>query len=208
MDAAESITKKAAAMTQRLLAFSRRQTLAPAPLDVKEQIEAMRELITRTVGPSIRVTTVFADAPCKALCDPNQFDSALLNLAVNARDAMPGGGDLTITAKRTFLTAGQATALQLSADPAYVVVSVNDSGAGMTPKNIERAFEPFFTTKPSGQGTGLGLSIVYGFVTQSDGQVKIDSQMGVGTEVSIYLPAYEGEMPLTAPSLKVSSTSP
>ncbi|MDB5887082.1 MAG: Blue-light-activated protein [Polaromonas sp.] len=204
--AAESITIKAAAMTQRLLAFSRRQTLAPAPLDVKKQVEAMHELITRTVGPSIRVRTMFAPEPCKTLCDPNQFDSALLNLAVNARDAMPDGGDLTITAARAQLTAEQAGALQLAADLAYVVVSVNDNGAGMTPKIIERAFEPFFTTKPTGQGTGLGLSMVYGFVTQSGGQVKINSQLGVGTEVSIYLPAHEGEMPPSTPALKAADT--
>lgn len=198
--AAEAITSKAAAMTQRLLAFSRRQTLESAPLDMKSQIEAMHELITRTVGPSIRVVTVFAPEQCRTLCDPNQFDSALLNLAINARDAMPDGGELTISAKKTHLTDVQAAALQLPAEPAYVVVSVKDSGVGMTPKVIERAFEPFFTTKPSGQGTGLGLSMVYGFVTQSGGQLKIESQPGVGTEMSIYLPAYEGEM---APSTSV-----
>jgi signal transduction histidine kinase/CheY-like chemotaxis protein len=206
--AAESITSRAAAMTQRLLAFSRRQTLAPMPLEVKAQIDAMHELITRTVGPSIRVRTVFAPSPCHILCDPNQFDSALLNLAVNARDAMPDGGELTIAATRTRLSAAQAGALQLPADPAYVVVSVNDSGAGMTAKTIERAFEPFFTTKPTGQGTGLGLSMVYGFVTQSGGQVKINSQPGVGTEVSIYLPAYEGEMPSSTPAVQAADTGP
>lgn len=205
--AAESITSKAAAMTQRLLAFSRRQTLAPAPLEVKAQIQAMHELITRTVGPAIHVRTVFAADPCTTLCDPNQFDSALLNLAVNARDAMPDGGELTLAAKRTHLTAGQAAALQLPADSAYVVVSVKDSGAGMTAKIIERAFEPFFTTKPTGQGTGLGLSMVYGFVMQSGGQVKINSQPGVGTEVSIYLPVFEGEMPSSTTALQATDTS-
>lgn len=202
--AALSITSKAAAMTQRLLAFSRRQTLAPVPLDVKEQIQAMHELITRTVGPSIRVRTVFAPGPCNTLCDPNQFDSALLNLAVNARDAMPGGGELTIGAAQAQLTAAQAASLQLPAGLAWVVVSVQDSGAGMTAKIMERAFEPFFTTKPSGQGTGLGLSMVYGFVTQSGGRVKISSQPGVGTDIAIYLPVYEGEMPSAAAVLKVS----
>ncbi|MDB5964092.1 MAG: histidine kinase, partial [Polaromonas sp.] len=191
-----------------LLAFSRRQTLAPAPLDVKAQIQAMHELITRTVGPSIRVSIVFAAQPCIALCDPNQFDSALLNLAINARDAMPDGGELTITAMRTSLDAMQAEALQLPAGRAYVVASIKDSGVGMTAKVIERAFEPFFTTKPSGQGTGLGLSMVYGFVTQSGGQVKITSQPGVGTEVSIYLPAYEGEMASSTPALRAGDTSP
>jgi signal transduction histidine kinase/CheY-like chemotaxis protein len=206
--AVESITSKATAMTQRLLAFSRRQTLAPVPLDAKERIDAMHELIMRTVGPEIRVRTVFAQEPCKILCDPNQLDSALLNLAINARDAMPDGGDLTIAATRLCLTAAQAAALQLPAEAAYIAICVKDSGVGMTLKIIERAFEPFFTTKPSGQGTGLGLSMVYGFVTQSGGQVKIDSQPGVGTEVSIYLPAYEGELPSSTPALKASDAGP
>ncbi|MDB5963627.1 MAG: Blue-light-activated protein [Polaromonas sp.] len=196
--AAESITTRAGAMTQRLLAFSRRQTLTPAPLDVRERIEAMKELITYTVGPSIRVYTVVSQDVCRTLCDPNQLDSAVLNLAINARDAMPDGGELTISATRTSLTAEQAIALQLPQEPAYVVVRVRDSGTGMTGAVVERAFEPFFTTKPTGQGTGLGLSMVYGFVSQSGGRVKIDSQPGAGTEVAIYLPAYDGEMTLPA----------
>ena len=208
--AAESVASKATTMTRQLLAFSRRQTLAPAPLDVKERIEAMHELIAQTAGPSICVRTELTQDLCKTLCDPHQLDSALLNLAINARDAMPGGGDLTITAARTHLTAVQAAALQLPADPAYVLVRVKDSGAGMTLQTIERAFEPFFTTKPTGQGTGLGLSMVYGFVTQSGGQIKINSQPGAGTEVAIYLPAYEGEMPssTSTQALKTSNTSP
>ena len=193
--AAESITGKASAMTQRLLAFSRRQTLAPAPLDVKERISAMRELISHTVGPSILVSTQFEIEPCRTLCDGHQLDNALLNLAINARDAMPGGGQLTITAARVSLSAGQVAALQLSPAPGYVVIRIKDSGTGMESKVIQQAFEPFFTTKPAGQGTGLGLSMVYGFVTQSGGQVKIESQPGNGTEISIYLPAYEGDMP-------------
>ncbi len=204
--AAETIASKASAMTQRLLAFSRRQTLAPAPLDVNERIEAMHELITQTAGPSIRVRSEFTQDSCTTLCDPNQLDSALLNLAINARDAMPDGGDLTITTTRTYLTVVQAAALQLPADPAYVLVRVKDSGAGMTVQTIERAFEPFFTTKPIGQGTGLGLSMVYGFVTQSGGQIKIDSQPGAGTELSIYLPAYEGAM-LSSPLTHALETS-
>ena len=198
---AESIINKASAMTQRLLAFSRRQTLAPAPLDVKERIDAMRDLIVHSVGPSIRVRTVFSPDTCKALCDSSQLDSVLLNLAINARDAMPDGGDLTITVTLDVLPPSQARALQLS-EASYVVVKVKDTGAGMTPETTERAFEPFFTTKPSGQGTGLGLSMVYGFVMQSGGQVKIDSQLGSGTEVAIYLPVYEGVIPSPAPVRK------
>jgi len=201
----ESIISKASAMTQRLLAFSRRQTLAPAPLDVKERIAAMRDLIAQSVGPSIRVRTVFAQDACKALCDSNQLDSVLLNLAINARDAMPAGGDLTITVTLNVLTALQASALQLL-EAGYVVVKVKDTGSGMTLETIERAFEPFFTTKPSGQGTGLGLSMVYGFVTQSGGQVKIDSQVGSGTEVAIYLPVYEGEIPAATQVPKAINT--
>ena len=206
--AAESITSKAGAMTQRLLAFSRRQTLAPAPLDVKERIESMRELITQTVGPSINVRTAFSQDTCNTLCDPNQLDSAMLNLAINARDAMPGGGDLTITVTREYLTAVEAAAFQLPAKPPYVVVRVKDSGAGMAHEIIQRAFEPFFTTKPAGQGTGLGLSMVYGFVTQSGGQVKIDSHPGAGTDVAIYLPAYDGQMPASTRALEAIGTCP
>ena len=204
--AAEAITSRAAAMTQRLLAFSRRQTLEPAPLDLKKQIETMHELITRTVGPSILVRTVFSSDPCHTLCDPNQFDSALLNLAINARDSMPDGGNLVISATQTYLTALHAAALQLPAGPAYVVVSVKDTGVGMSAEITERAFEPFFTTKPSGEGTGLGLSMVYGFVAQSGGRVKIDSTPDVGTEISIYLPAFEGELLPPAPALKIVDT--
>ncbi len=202
--AVESIAANAAAMTQRLLAFSRRQTLAPTPLDVKSRIHAMHELITQTVGPAIRFRTALEHAPCNTVCDPHQLDSALLNLSINARDAMPGGGELTISATRTDLTDMQAAALQLPGEVAYILIRVKDSGEGMTAETIQRAFEPFFTTKPTGQGTGLGLSMVYGFVAQSGGQIKISSEPGVGTEVAIYLPAYEGELalPNTASDIK------
>jgi signal transduction histidine kinase/CheY-like chemotaxis protein len=206
--AVESITAKASALTQRLLAFSRRQTLAPAPLDVDKRIVAMHELIAHTVGPSIRVQTVFADGPCRTLCDPGELDNALLNLSINARDAMPGGGDLTLMATRMDLTAAQAAALQLPANASYVVVRVKDSGAGMTPETIQRAFEPFFTTKATGQGTGLGLSMVHGFVTQSGGRIDIQSELGAGTEVAIYLPAYDGEMPPEAQAADPTNPSP
>lgn len=195
--AAESITDKASAMTQRLLAFSRRQTLEPRPLDVKERIKSMHELILHTVGPSILVRTEFEPGSCKTLCDAHQLDSALLNLAINARDAMPDGGQLTISTAPISLTAEQVATLHLTDAPGYVAIRVKDTGTGMSHQVIQQAFEPFFTTKPAGHGTGLGLSMVYGFVTQSGGQVKIDSLVGHGTEISIYLPAYEGEMPST-----------
>ena len=189
--AAESIAGKASAMTQRLLAFSRRQTLAPVPTEAKERIGAMEELITRTVGPSIRVCTDFSAQPCTILCDPDQLDNALLNLAINARDAMPAGGELTITAAPSRLDETQAASLGVAPGD-YVAIAMKDTGTGMDSRVIERAFDPFFTTKPIGQGTGLGLSMVYGFVTQSSGQVRIDSAPGAGTTVTIYLPAHQG----------------
>lgn len=206
--AMDSITAKATAMTQRLLAFSRRQTLAPTPLDVKHRINAMEDLIAQSVGPSIQVRTMVTNEPCRAVCDPNDLDSALLNLSINARDAMPGGGDLTISAARVQLTAMEAAALRLDAETAHVLVRVKDTGAGMTPETIQRAFEPFFTTKPLGQGTGLGLAMVYGFVAQSGGQIKINSEPGEGTEVAIYLPAYEGELPSLTGASDPQNTSP
>ena len=193
--AVESITGKASALTQRLLALSRRQTLAPAPLDVRQRIEAMHELLSHTVGPSIHVRTVLSAEPCRTVCDPGELDNLLLNLSINARDAMPEGGDLTILAGPVSLDTSQSTALRLPSHARYVVVRVKDSGTGMTPETLQRAFEPFFTTKVTGQGTGLGLSMVHAFVTQAYGAVQIESTVGTGTEVAIYLPAYTGEMP-------------
>lgn len=193
LEAAESVAGKAGAMTQHLLAFSRRQTLAPALLDVNERVASMKPLIASTVGPSILIRTAFAPRPCTTVCDPNQLDNALLNLAINARDAMPDGGELVLATARTSLDAAQAAALGLPAAD-YVTVSIKDTGAGMEPEVIQRAFDPFFTTKPIGEGTGLGLSMVYGFVAQSGGQVKIHSAPGAGTTVTIYLPMQEGEI--------------
>jgi two-component system, NtrC family, sensor kinase len=192
--AAEAVAGKATAMTQRLLAFSRRQTLSPKPTDLNERVPFIRELIERAVGPAIRIHTAFADGPCITLCDPNQFENALLNLAINARDAMPGGGELTIATHRVALDSRQAAAIGLKSGD-YVTVGMKDTGTGMPAEVIQRAFDPFFTTKPIGQGTGLGLSMVYGFVTQSGGQVKIESQTGAGTTVTIYLPVHEGGVP-------------
>ncbi len=194
----ESITGKATAMTQRLLSFSRRETLSPVPVDVKGRINAMQDLIMQSVGPSIQVRTLTANEPCRALCDPNELDSALLNLSINARDAMPAGGELTISVALAELTPTEAASRHLPANAAYLVVRVKDTGAGMSPETIERAFEPFFTTKPVGKGTGLGLAMVYGFAAQSGGQTVINSAPGQGTEVEIYLPVYMGEMPSQA----------
>lgn len=195
VQAAESIVGKASSMTQRLLAFSRRQTLAPSALDVKDRISSMQELIARTVGPAIGVHTQFEPESSITVCDPNQLDSTLLNLAINARDAMPAGGELTIAVARTSLDAAHAPAAGLAPGD-YIAISVQDTGTGMSEMVVKRVFEPFFTTKPIGQGTGLGLSMVYGFVMQSGGQVTINSVPGTGTKVTIYLPMHTGALPV------------
>lgn len=184
IEGAEKVVDRAATLTHRLLAFSRRQTLDPKPTDVELLVSSMLELITRTVGPGITVGTEYASAWRTTYCDPNQLENALLNLAINARDAMPGGGRLLI--RTTDAGAG--------AD-AFVRISVVDSGSGMAPEVAERAFEPFYTTKPLGQGTGLGLSMVFGFVSQSGGEVHLDSTPGAGTTVSLDLPRHDGEAP-------------
>ena len=192
IDAADAVVERASTMTQRLLAFSRRQTLDTQPTDVNERVHFMRELIGRTVGPSIRLRVVLSHAPCVALCDAAQLENALLNLAINARDAMPSGGELTISTANEKVDVKQAGALGI-APGWHVTVAVKDTGTGMTPEVVQRAFDPFFTTKPIGEGTGLGLSMVYGFVTQSGGQVRIDSAPGAGTTVTIMLPTHDGQ---------------
>ena len=189
---AESVIDKASSMTQRLLAFSRRQTLDPRATDANERILSMQELIERSVGPAIRVQTSLAEGPCVILCDANQLDSALLNLAINARDAMPEGGEITIGSARKRVEVQESASVGLPPGE-HVAISVKDTGTGMTPEVVQRAFDPFFTTKPIGQGTGLGLSMVYGFVTQSGGQVTIDSAPGAGTTVTIFMPVYDGQ---------------
>ncbi|MDO9713012.1 PAS domain S-box protein [Paracraurococcus lichenis] len=192
LDAAQSSASRAAALTHRLLAFSRRQTLDPKPTDVARLVVSMEDLIRRTVGPAIEVRTAMSPDVWTTLCDPNQLESALLNLAINARDAMPDGGHLTIKAVNESLRDGSAARLHGLEPGEYVMVSVTDTGSGMSPDVLERVFEPFFTTKPLGQGTGLGLSMVYGFAQQSNGQVRIDSEVGCGTAVHIYLPRHIG----------------
>ncbi len=185
---------RAAALTHRLLAFSRRQTLDPMPTDVNRLVGGMLELFGRTVEPSIQITTTLAGELWMALCDPNQLENALLNLVINARDAMPDGGHLIIeTAKTNFPEQRRSPRGPPSQDVPpgeYVALSVADTGTGMTPEVIARAFDPFFTTKPLGQGTGLGLSMIHGFVQQSGGQLRLLSRVGQGTTVTIYLPQY------------------
>ncbi|MBB5695070.1 response regulator [Muricoccus pecuniae] len=188
LGAAMTSANRAAALTHRLLAFSRRQTLDPKPTDVNRLVTSMEELIRRTVGPAIHVETVMSGGLWTTLCDANQLENALLNLAINARDAMPDGGRLTIEAVNARLDDAYARRHHEVTAGQYVAVSVTDTGTGMPPEVVARAFDPFFTTKPLGQGTGLGLSMVYGFAKQSNGYVRIYSEAGQGTTVRLYLP--------------------
>jgi PAS domain S-box-containing protein len=189
--AAEGAASRATALTHRLLAFARRQTLDPKPTLASQLIGDMEDLIRRTVGPEIAVETRFAPELWPTLCDPNQLENAILNLCINARDAMPEGGRLTIEVGSTSIE-GPAAAEKDLQPGAYVVIAVSDTGTGMSPEVIARAFDPFFTTKPTGRGTGLGLSMIYGFAKQSGGQVQIRSEIGRGTTMRIYLPQYAG----------------
>ncbi|GJE43066.1 PAS domain-containing protein [Methylobacterium soli] len=190
--AAQGASKRAAALTHRLLAFSRRQTLDPKPTDANRLVSGIQELVQRTVGPQILIEVVGASGAWPALVDPSQLENALLNLCINARDAMPDGGRITIETANKWLD--ERAARQQDMPPGqYLTLSVTDTGTGMPPEVIERVFEPFFTTKPLGEGTGLGLSMIYGFAQQSGGQVRIYSEVGKGTTVSIYLPRHYGE---------------
>ncbi len=192
IDAAQGAAKRAAALTQRLLAFSRRQTLDPKPTNVNRLIKDMEELVRRTTGPTVEVEVVGAIGLWPVLIDPNQLENALLNLCINARDAMPNGGRLTIeTANRWF--DGHAGPHRDLPPGQYVSLAVTDTGTGMSKETIGRIFEPFFTTKPLGQGTGLGLSMIYGFVRQSNGQVRVYSELGHGTTMTMYFPRHYGE---------------
>lgn len=197
IDAALEGAQRAATLTQRLLAFSRQQPLAPEPLVVNRLVASMSELLTRTLGEHIKVETVLAAGLWQVRADPAQLENAVLNLAVNARDAMPEGGRLTIETQNAFVDDAFAAEYALTAGQ-YVLLAVADTGSGMTPEVIAKAFDPFFTTKGVGKGTGLGLSQVYGFVRQSGGHVQIYSEIGVGTTVKIYLPRHYGEAEVLA----------
>ncbi len=192
--------ERAAGLTRSLLAFARRQPLKPQTIDVNKLVSGMSELLRRTLGEQITIESVVAGGLWRTLVDPNQLESAILNLAVNARDAMPNGGKLTIETANAYLDA-RYTADYDDLEPGqYVVLSITDTGSGMTPEAIERAFEPFFTTKEIGHGTGLGLSQVYGLVKQSGGHIKIYSEVGEGTTIRIYLPRHTAmEEPAAAP---------
>jgi CheY-like chemotaxis protein len=195
IDMATASAQRAATLTQRLLAFSRRQTLDLKPVDVNERVAGMAELLHRTLNRNIELTFRLAPDLAPAWTDANQLENALLNLAINARDAMNEGGRLTIaTCNVTLDEAEPGSRTELEAG-AYLMLSVSDTGSGMTPDVMAKAFDPFFTTKPIGQGTGLGLSMIYGYVKQSNGHVTIHSEPGQGSTVTLYLPRHRADLP-------------
>ena len=181
-------SRRAESLTQRLLAFSRQTPLEPKPIDIGHLVAGLSDLLRRTLGEQVTVETVLSGGLWRANVDPNQLEVAIINLAVNARDAMPNGGKLTLKSANVYLDDKYA-ASQVEVIPGqYVMVAVTDSGVGMTPEVIAKAFDPFFTTKDVGHGTGLGLSQVYGFAKQSGGHVKIYSELGDGTTIKLYFP--------------------
>jgi len=184
--------QRAAALTTRLLAFSRRQALDPRPINVNQFISGLQEFIQRTLGERVEVATVGSAGLWRIEADINQLESAIVNLAINARDAMPEGGKLTVEAANVSVDEEYFRANPEVAIGQYVAICVSDTGTGMNPEILDRAFEPFFTTKDPGHGTGLGLSQVYGFVKQSGGNVKIYSEVGEGTSIRMYFPRYLG----------------
>jgi PAS domain S-box-containing protein len=191
LDLAVAAADRAAALTRRLLAFGRRQPLDARAVSPDALVRGMEGLLQRTVGPAITVETRLQDGCWPVRCDPNQLESALLNLAINARDAMAQGGRLVVETAHVVLGAAETNGWDGAAPGDYVRISVIDDGAGMTPDVLAHAFEPFFTTKPDGQGTGLGLSQIFGFVRQSNGVVLLDSAVGAGTSAHLYLPRME-----------------
>ncbi|MDB5374992.1 MAG: hypothetical protein JWP04_3634, partial [Belnapia sp.] len=191
LDPARQAVDRAAGLTRRLLAFARRQRLEPKPVDSDALVAGMADLIRRTVGPAVRLELHLRDGKARVLCDPGELESALLNLCINARDAMAEGGRLTIDTADVRLSVADAAGQEEVVPGDYVAISVTDTGRGMPAAVVERAFEPFFTTKPLGHGTGLGLSQVYGFVRQSGGLVRLESASGKGTSVRLYLPQHQ-----------------
>ncbi|MFT3809731.1 MAG: CHASE3 domain-containing protein [Micropepsaceae bacterium] len=190
---AADAAQRAAQLTSRLLAFSRQQPLAPGPIEANKLVGGMSELLRRTIGEDILLETVLAGGLWRCYADGPQLENAVLNLCVNARDAMPEGGKLTIETANTWLDDAYAAAHGDVTAGQYVAICVTDTGAGMSKETLERAFDPFYTTKGIGKGTGLGLSQVFGFVKQSGGHVKIYSEVGQGTSVKMYLPRFTGE---------------
>ena len=191
--AAMTSANRAAALTHRLLAFARRQPLVPKVVDVNQLVVSLEDLLRRSIGETIDLEIIALDGLWCTLCDPNQLESALLNLAINARDAMPSGGQLVIATSNVRLDTETADTSTLTPGD-YICVSVTDTGTGMSAEVAARAFDPFFTTKPIGQGTGLGLSMIYGFARQSNGHATIDSKLDRGTSVKLYLPRHHGDV--------------
>ncbi len=192
-DSALDGAERAAQLTHRLLAFSRQQPLAPQPVDCNKFVAGMSDLLHRTLGETIRVETVLAAGLWRTFVDPSQLESAILNLAVNGRDAMPDGGRLTIETANASLDDAYAAQNMGAQAGQYALVAVTDTGAGMSPEVAAKAFDPFFTTKGVGKGTGLGLSQVFGFVKQSGGHIKIYTEPGQGTSIKLYLPRFFGD---------------
>ena len=188
-----SSADRASALTHRLLAFSRRQPIDPRPLDIDQLIQSIEVLISRTIGEGIRTKVLATPGLWPVRCDANQLENAILNLAINARDAMSDGGTLTIATSNIVLDAAQASIRDL-APGEHVCLTISDTGEGMSPEVQARAFDPFFTTKPIGSGTGLGLSMVYGFVRQSGGSIRIHSRVGEGTAIEICMPRFVGDL--------------
>ena len=207
MDAASTSAERAASLTHRLLAFSRRQSLDSKAIDINTLVQSLQDLLRRTLSERVSLRIVLANGLPPGVADANQLENAVLNLAINARDAMPDGGELIVETSAVEITSDYV-ALRPDTKPGrYVLLAVSDTGVGMTPDLVEKAFEPFFTTKPIGQGTGLGLSMVYGFAKQSNGHVRIHSRPGEGTSVKLYLPAAPGlevareaTLPVTMPA--------
>jgi signal transduction histidine kinase len=199
--------QRGAQLTARLLAFSRQQPLDPRPLDPNALVRDMSDLLTRSIGENIRLETVLAPDLWGTFTDASQLENAVVNLCVNSRDAMPEGGRLTLETANVTLDDAYAAATMDAKPGDYVVIAVTDSGTGMVPEVIARAFDPFFTTKGTGKGTGLGLSQVYGFVRQSEGHVSIESRLGFGTTIRIFLPRYRGILPPAAVAARDVPTS-
>jgi signal transduction histidine kinase len=199
IDLGVTSANRAAALTHRLLAFSRRQSLDSKPVQINQLVASMGELLERSLNESITLDIRLTEQLWTAEVDPNQLESALLNLALNARDAMPDGGQLVVETTNRHLDSVFTAAYGTLTPGDYVELSVSDTGCGMPESVISRAFDPFFTTKPIGQGTGLGLSMIYGFARQSHGHVTIHSVVGEGTTVSLFLPRFVGEMIVDEP---------
>ncbi|HVF18174.1 MAG TPA: ATP-binding protein, partial [Steroidobacteraceae bacterium] len=202
--AAITSANRAAALTHRLLAFSRRQPLDPRPVAANALLAGMEDMLRRTMGEKIELDITTAGALWLTRCDANQLENAVLNLAINARDAMPHGGRMMIETSNQTLDKGKVATHPGLRPGQYICISVSDTGFGMTPDVLAKAYEPFFTTKPTGQGTGLGLSMIYGFAKQSDGYTRIESEVDKGTTVRIYLPRYLGEIAATEEMMNAS----